>query len=127
MMGTKRTEKACATRKQLLEAALAVIGEKGYSAATVDEIVDAAGVSKGVAYYHFKSKAVMAESILEEGIDLLQPAVQVIRVHALPHGAPFACDSLRSGSHSRRKAGCVHDGVSGASCTSMPSGAPAAR
>ena len=59
MMGTKRTEKACATRKQLLEAALAVIGEKGYSAATVDEIVDAAGVSKGVAYYHFKSKAVM--------------------------------------------------------------------
>ena len=58
MMGTKRTEKACATRKQLLEAALAVIGEKGYSAATVDEIVDAAGVSKGVAYYHFKSKAV---------------------------------------------------------------------
>ena len=68
MMGTKRTEKACATRKQLLEAALAVIGEKGYSAATVDEIVDAAGVSKGVAYYHFKSKAVMAESILEEGI-----------------------------------------------------------
>ena len=68
MMGTKRTEKACATRKQLLEAALAVIGEKGYSAATVNEIVDAAGVSKGVAYYHFKSKAVMAESILEEGI-----------------------------------------------------------
>ena len=45
-----------------------MIGEKGYSAATVDEIVDAAGVSKGVAYYHFKSKAVMAESILEEGI-----------------------------------------------------------
>ena len=36
MMGTKRTEKACATRKQLLEAALAVIGEKGYSAATVE-------------------------------------------------------------------------------------------
>lgn len=68
MMGTKRTEKACATRRQLLDAALTVIGEKGYSAATVDEIVEVAGVSKGVAYYHFKSKAVMAESILEEGI-----------------------------------------------------------
>ena len=73
MTGTKRTEKACATRKQLLDAALAVIGEKGYSAATVDEIVEAAGVSKGVAYYHFKSKAAMAESILEEGIgDLIE-------------------------------------------------------
>lgn len=68
MAGTRRTEKACATRKQLLEAALTVIGEKGYSAATVDEIVEAAGVSKGVAYYHFKSKAAMAKSILEEGL-----------------------------------------------------------
>ncbi|MEA5019254.1 MAG: TetR/AcrR family transcriptional regulator [Gordonibacter sp.] len=66
---TKRGGKADVTRRQLLDAALAVIGEKGYSAATVDEIVETAGVSKGVAYYHFKSKASMAESILEEGID----------------------------------------------------------
>lgn len=65
---SKRGVKADATRRQLLDAALAVIGEKGYSAATVDEIVVAAGVSKGVAYYHFKSKAAMAESILQEGI-----------------------------------------------------------
>lgn len=63
-----RGGKADATRQQLLDAALVVIGEKGYSAATVDEIVEAAGVSKGVAYYHFKNKAAMAESILEEGI-----------------------------------------------------------
>lgn len=68
MTGKKRGEKACATRQQLLDAALTVIGEKGYSAATVDEIVEEAGVSKGVAYYHFKSKAAMAESILEAGI-----------------------------------------------------------
>ena len=64
----EHTGKACATRRALLDAALAVIGEKGYSAATVDEIVEAAGVSKGVAYYHFKSKASMAESILEDGL-----------------------------------------------------------
>ena len=44
------------TRGRLLEAALRVISRKGYSAATVDEIVKEAGVSKGVAYYHFKSK-----------------------------------------------------------------------
>lgn len=73
MTDKKRSEKACATRRQLLDAALVVIGDKGYSAATVDEIVEVAGVSKGVAYYHFKSKAAMAESILEEGIgDLIE-------------------------------------------------------
>lgn len=65
------TSKADATRQLLLDAALAVIGDKGYSAATVDEIVEVAGVSKGVAYYHFKSKADMAASILEEGMGIL--------------------------------------------------------
>ena len=92
MMGTNRTEKACATRKQLLEAALAVIGEKGYSAATFNEIVDAAGVSKGVAYYHFKSKAVMAESILEEGIGGLIEGFE--RISAEAPTAPEALTCL---------------------------------
>lgn len=71
MADAKRGAKADATRRQLLAAALDVIGSKGYSAATVDEIVKAAGVSKGVAYYHFKNKAAMAESILDEGIGQL--------------------------------------------------------
>lgn len=79
---SKRGGKADATRKLLLEAALGVIGEKGYSAATVDEIVEAAGVSKGVAYYHFKSKAAMAESILEEGINELIEDFEAIAAEA---------------------------------------------
>ncbi len=53
------------TRGRLLEAALRVISRKGYSAATVDEIVKEAGVSKGVAYYHFKSKEEIGSSILD--------------------------------------------------------------
>lgn len=92
MTGRKRTEKACATRKQLLDAALAVIGEKGYSAATVDEIVEAAGVSKGVAYYHFKSKASMAESILEEGIGELIEGFE--RIAAEASNAPEALTGM---------------------------------
>ena len=88
-MGTRRTEKACATRRQLLDAALEVIGEKGYSAATVDEIEEAAGVSKGVAYYHFKSKAAMAESILEDGIGRIVAGFECIAAEA-----PTAADAL---------------------------------
>ena len=60
--GLKKAER---TRKQLLDAALRVISRKGYTAATVDEIVQEAGVSKGVAYYHFESKAAMASDILD--------------------------------------------------------------
>ena len=70
--------KADATRRQLLDAALAVIAERGYAEATVDRIVEVAGVSKGVAYYHFSSKADIAESILVEGIGDLIASFQVI-------------------------------------------------
>ena len=87
MAGKKLGGKSDATRKALLDAALAVIGEKGYSAATVDEIVEAAGVSKGVAYYHFKSKAAMAGSILEEGIGELIERFEDIAAAAPSAGA----------------------------------------
>lgn len=43
-------------RSKLLEAALAVIRTKGYSATTVDELCAAAGVTKGAFFHHFKTK-----------------------------------------------------------------------
>jgi TetR/AcrR family transcriptional regulator, transcriptional repressor for nem operon len=43
-------------RSRLLDAAMRVIREKGYSATTVDDICGAAGVTKGAFFHHFKSK-----------------------------------------------------------------------
>lgn len=65
-------KKADRTRQQLLEAALRVIGRKGFAAATVDEIVREAGVSKGVAYYHFKSKESLVENIIAQEIATIE-------------------------------------------------------
>ena len=67
--GTKRGRKAQATRSVLMEAALEVMSRKGYAAATIDEIAKEAGVSKGLAYYHFENKETLASEILEEGIN----------------------------------------------------------
>lgn len=77
-----RTSKARATRGQLIDAALKVIGQKGYAAATVDQIVEEAGVSKGVAYYHFKNKADMATSVLERGLEELTDGFDAIAKEA---------------------------------------------
>lgn len=44
------------TRTRLLEAAYAVFAAQGYTGATVDSIVQAAGYSKGAFYFHFASK-----------------------------------------------------------------------
>ena len=65
-------KKADRTRQQLLEAALRVIGRKGFAAATVDEIVREAGVSKGVAYYHFKNKESLVENIIAQEIATIE-------------------------------------------------------
>lgn len=43
-------------RAQILRAALACFSEKGYHAATMDDLVRASGLSKGSLYWHFESK-----------------------------------------------------------------------
>jgi len=43
-------------RKRLLQSALDLFNEKGYSSASVREIVEAAGVTKPVLYYYFRNK-----------------------------------------------------------------------
>ncbi len=43
-------------RTGLLNAALNLVREKGYSATTVDDLCAAAGVTKGAFFHHFKSK-----------------------------------------------------------------------
>ena len=46
--------------QKLLDAALAVIREKGYVAATVDELCGRAGVAKGSFFHHFRDKEALA-------------------------------------------------------------------
>ena len=48
------------SKTKLLDAALQVIRAKGYTAATLDDICAAAGVTKGSYFHHFKSKEDMA-------------------------------------------------------------------
>ncbi|MFJ2212377.1 TetR/AcrR family transcriptional regulator [Streptomyces sp. NPDC101062] len=60
-----------ATRQKLYEAAVTLIAEQGFSATTVDEIAERAGVAKGTVYYNFKSKTELFEELLRHGVGLL--------------------------------------------------------
>lgn len=53
------------SKTRLLDAALRVIRAKGYTAATLDDICAAAGVTKGSYFHHFKSKEEMALMAVE--------------------------------------------------------------
>jgi TetR/AcrR family transcriptional repressor of nem operon len=50
------------TKVKLLNAALGVIRAKGYSATRVEDVCEAAGVTKGGFFHHFKSKEDLAVS-----------------------------------------------------------------
>src|SRR5215467_15538476 len=52
---TRSSDQADA-RTRLLDAAMRVIRQQGYSATTVDDICGAAGVTKGAFFHHFASK-----------------------------------------------------------------------
>ena len=57
------------TRRQLLHAALKQFAERGYTATSVREIVDAARVSKPALYYYFKDKAGLFQALVDHAHD----------------------------------------------------------
>jgi AcrR family transcriptional regulator len=57
-----------ARRQEILDAALAVFAEKGFSMARMDEIAKRAGITKGTPYLYFTGKEEIFKSLVEESI-----------------------------------------------------------
>lgn len=57
---------ADARRTQILDVAIDVFGRAGYYGASMNDIADAAGVTKPVLYQHFDSKSDLYAALLEE-------------------------------------------------------------
>jgi len=60
------------TRYRILNAAINIFSQKGYHNTRVDEIVEAAGTSKGGVYFHFPSKQEIFLGLIDEFADLLE-------------------------------------------------------
>lgn len=58
-------------RRQLLQVALTVFSERGYHGASMEEIADAAGVSKPVLYQHFPGKRELYLALVDDNLDQL--------------------------------------------------------
>lgn len=57
--------KSAALRTQILDEALRIIGENGYTGATVQQIADAVGMSKPGVLHHFGSRDALLTAIIE--------------------------------------------------------------
>jgi AcrR family transcriptional regulator len=65
-------ERAIRTRRAVIEAAATVFAERGYAAATMAEILQRAGVTKGALYFHFDSKEALARGVINAQVDPAQ-------------------------------------------------------
>jgi len=72
-------EEAAQTRQQLLNAALSIFSRQSFDATTLEEVAEAAGVTRGAIYHHFGSKADLFQALIEEastqGGEVVQQAI----------------------------------------------------
>jgi AcrR family transcriptional regulator len=95
-MNVKRTqaERSEATRDALIEAARSLFAERGYAGVGTEEIVRAAGVTRGALYHHFDGKRGLFESVYER---VEAELAQQIAAGALDSGAAAPLEAMRAG------------------------------
>jgi AcrR family transcriptional regulator len=77
---------AAVRRRQLLDTALTVFSDRSYHAVSMDEVAEAAGVTKPVLYQHFGSKrALYLELLSDVGAQLGEALAKATAQAATPH------------------------------------------
>lgn len=77
-------DRARATREAIVAGAAAVFEEHGYGGATLTQVSDAAGVTKGALYFHFQSKEELAKAVIEEQHGIVLAASESILADGRP-------------------------------------------
>ena len=90
---TLKAEQGEATRAALIAAARRLFAERGYAAVGTEEIVRAAGVTRGALYHHFTGKQELFQAVYES---VEQQLVEQIAASALA-GASDPLEALRAG------------------------------
>src|ERR1700750_933600 len=73
--GLDREVVEASQRSRLVEAVGRAVADKGYGAATIDDIVRGAGVSKKTFYEHFRDKEDCFLAAYESGVEALLEAI----------------------------------------------------
>ncbi|MFF8402565.1 ScbR family autoregulator-binding transcription factor [Streptomyces sp. NPDC014846] len=75
-------ERGKRSRRSILEAAAQVFDERGYDAASTNEILARTGLTRGSLYHHFPSKEAIASALLEAHNEALVVPEQQLRLQA---------------------------------------------
>jgi AcrR family transcriptional regulator len=73
-----REEKKARTRAQLIDAAATVFARRGFAAASLDEVAEEAGLTKGAVYSNFDSKEDLFQAVIDDRVN--EPMLQAADV-----------------------------------------------
>jgi len=72
------------TRDEILDAAAQIFREKGFHAASMQDIAEAVNLQKASLYYHVNSKQEILLTLLDRALDLLIEKIESVLVEPLP-------------------------------------------
>jgi len=72
------------TRSHILEASVKLFSVNGYNKASVDDICEQAGVSKGAFYHHFKTKQDVFLALLDGWLQTIDQAIEAANDKPVP-------------------------------------------
>ena len=78
-MARKTPAETQATRQALLHAGLTVFSQQGYAATRLEDVAQAAGVTRGAIYWHFKSKADLYAALVDDASTRLEQVIASAR------------------------------------------------
>ncbi|MEW2636208.1 ScbR family autoregulator-binding transcription factor [Streptomyces sp. NPDC048389] len=76
-------ERGKRSRRSILEAAARVFDERGYDAASTNEILARTGLTRGSLYHHFPSKQAIALALVEAHGEALRPPERPVRLQSV--------------------------------------------
>lgn len=79
-----RGEETGGTRARILEVASVLFAERGFEGLSIADLAAEVGISNGLVYYHFKDKQTLYETVVREGVHLLEE----VAVRSLSTDAP---------------------------------------
>jgi len=86
-----QAERRDKTKTAIVKAARRIFGERGFAAATMDDVAAGARVAKGAVYHHFATKEAVFEAVFEQvSLDLVSDLDRISRAENDPLAAMAA-------------------------------------
>ena len=72
------------TRTKITDSAIRLFSTRGFNTASVDDICEAAGISKGAFYHHFESKQALFLALLDGWLQAIDNAIEASKDKTAP-------------------------------------------